>query len=459
MAVNRYTKMEYTNADDMVFGRSLKPVKAGLGIEVGAGSTIAEVNYAPRPEAGASKEKLVNEYQRITRDILQRMVQVGFPAVVLETEHVQQMTNNPAWGGEVAHAQKAIMEEYYEEYGLKSALRHTPGDVRENKEFMELRGDKFSLVMESFEEVAKNGADFLSIESMGGKEIFDFAVLRNDVPGMLAAIGVLGSMDMEYLWQEIANVAKKNNVIAAGDTDCAQANTAMFIAGGLLDKNLAHTLAIIARSISGARSLSAYEAGAVGPGKDCGYENIFVKAITGMPMTFEGKTSTCAHSDVMGNLIMQCCDLWSNESVEYHAEFGGTSVQCWAETLSYDCTLMNVALKSGNEKILRDMMVASDKYRDPQSYVLAYDNAFKIGEAIVKDGNDLFLRSKNAALECCNQLTKATGLEMTKFEINALNKAKSELEALTTESEQFLNDTVSRFKNELKVFKPENYGL
>lgn len=459
MAVNRYTKMEYTNVDDMVFGRALKPVKAGLGIEVGAGLTIAEVNYAPRPEAGASKEKLVNEYQRITRDILQRMVQVGFPAVVLETEHVQQMTNNPTWGGEIAQAQKSIMEEYYEEYGLKSALRHTPGDIRENKEFMELRGDKFSLVMESFEEVSQNGADFLSIESMGGKEIFDFSVLRNDVPGMLAAIGVLGSMDMEYLWQEIANVAKKNNVIAAGDTDCAQANTAMFIAGGLLDKNLAHTLAIIARTMAGARSLSAYESGAVGPGKDCGYENIFVKAITGMPMTFEGKTSTCAHSDVMGNLIMQCCDLWSNESVEYHAEFGGTSVQCWAETLSYDCALMNVALKSGNEKMLRDLLVASDKYRDPQSYILAYDNAYKIGEAIVKDGNDLFLRSKNAAIECCNLLTSSSELEMTKFEINALNKAKSELEALTSESEQFLNDSISRFTSELKVFKAENYGL
>ncbi|WP_321417817.1 methanol--corrinoid protein co-methyltransferase MtaB [uncultured Methanomethylovorans sp.] len=459
MAVKRYTQMAYANADEMVFGRSKYPVKAGLGVEIGAGYTIAEVNYAPRPEAGVSKEKLVNEYQRITRDILQRMVQVGFPAVVLETEHVQQMTNNPTWGGEVAHAQKTIMEEYYEEYGLKSALRHTPGDIRENKDYMDLRGDKYSVVMESFEAVAEGGADLLSIESMGGKEIFDYAILRNDIGGMLYAIGVLGSMDMEYLWQDIAKVAQKKNVVAAGDTDCAQANTAMFIAGGLLDKNLAHTLAIIARSLAGARTLSGYEAGAVGPGKDCGYENIFVKAITGMPMAFEGKTSTCAHSDVMGNLIMQCCDLWSNESVEYHSEFGGTTVQCWSETLSYDCALMNVALKSGNEKILRDLLVASDKYRDPQSYILAYDNAYKIGQAIVKDGNDLYLRAKNAALECCNLLTSAEGLEMTRFEINALQKAKGELEALTSDADQFMNDCMSKYKAEIKVFKPENYGL
>ncbi|WP_406657427.1 methanol--corrinoid protein co-methyltransferase MtaB [Methanolobus sp. ZRKC2] len=459
MAVNRFTTMAYAEADEMVFGKAKKPVKAGLELEIGAGYTTAEVNYAPRPEAGETKEKLVNEYQRITKDIMARMVQVGFPSVVLETEHVQQMTNNPTWGGEVAHAQKTIMEEYHEEYGIKCALRHTPGDIRENKDFLDLRGDKQAVVLESFEAVAEGGADLLSIESMGGKEIFDYAVLRNDTAGMLCAIGCLGTMDMEYLWQDIAKVAQTKGVVAAGDTDCAQANTAMFIAGGLLDKNLAHTLAIIARTIAASRSLAAYESGAVGPGKDCGYENIIIKAISGMPMSFEGKTSTCAHSDVMGNLIMQCCDLWSNESVEYHGEFGGTTVQCWSESLNYDCALMNTALKSGNEKILRDLLMASDRFRDPQSYILAYDNAYRIGEAIVKDGSDIYLRAKNAAVECCKLLNNSEGLDMTKFELGALEKATVELDSLTSESETFMNECMEKYKAEVSVFKPENYAL
>ncbi len=461
MAVNRYTTMAYGSADELIFGESKFPVKAGLGLEIGGGYTSPEVNYAPRPEAGESKEKLVKEYERITRDIMMRMVQVGFPSVVLETEHVEQMTNNPTWGGEVAHAQKTIMEEFHDEYGIKCALRHTPGDVREDRDFLELRGDKFSTLMESFEEVASNGADLLSIETMGGKEIFDYAILRNDIPGMLYAIGCLGTMDMEFIWQEIASVAKKNGVVAAGDTDCSEANTAMFIAGGLLDKNLAHTLAIIARAISAPRSLAAYESGAVGPGKDCGYENPIIKAITGMPMTQEGKTSTCAHSDVMGNLIMQCCDLWSNESVEYHGEFGGTSVQCWAESLGYDCALMNVALKTGKAKDLRDLMVLSDKYRDPQGYVLAYENAYRVGEAIVKDGNDIYLRAKNAAVECVKIMEEGAAgkLELTRFESGALADAKTALEALTDDSETFMSDCMAKYKEEVKVFLPKNYDL
>ena len=461
MAAKRYTSMAYANADDMTFGVSKHPVKAGLGLEIGAGYTIPEVNYAPRPEAGASKEKLVKEYERITTDIMARMVQVGFPAVILETEHVQQMSNNPSWGAEVAHAQKTIMEEYHDEYGIKCALRHTIGDIRENSDFLQLRGDKYSVFLEAFEECAKAGADLLSVESMGGKEVFDYAVLRNDIGGMLYAIGCLGSIDMEMIWTDIAAIAKKTGTVAAGDTDCAQANTAMFIAGGLLDKNLAHTLAILARAISAPRSLVAYESGAVGPGKDCGYENIIVKAITGMPMTQEGKTSTCAHSDVMGNLIMQCCDCWSNESVEYHGEFGGTTVQCWSETLAYDCALMNTALETKNDKILRDLLMLSDRYRDPQSYVLAYDNAYKVGQAIVKDGDNIYLRAKNAAVECCNIVSEGAAgkLSLSRFETKALADAKASLDALPDDMDKFMDDCVTKYKSEVKVFLPENYGF
>ena len=208
-------------------------------------------------------------------------------------------------------------------------------------------------------------------------------------------------------------------------------------------------------------TLAGYEAGAKGPGKDCGYENTIVKSITGTPIAQEGKSATCAHADVMGNLTMQCCDLWSNESVEYHGEFGGTSVQCWAQTLSMDAALMNVALQTGNGKVLRDMMVMSDKYRDPQGYVLAYDNAWKVGKAITKNGNDIYLRSKNAAVETVNILNaaKAEGkLQMSRFEINALADAEKAINALTDESDKFMSDMLALYKSEVKVFKPEaNY--
>lgn len=40
-------------------------------------------------------------------------------------------------------------------------------------------------------------------------------------------------MDMEMIWSDISSIAKKNKVVSSGDTDCAQANTAMFVPAAL----------------------------------------------------------------------------------------------------------------------------------------------------------------------------------------------------------------------------------
>jgi methanol--5-hydroxybenzimidazolylcobamide Co-methyltransferase len=94
--------------------------------------------------------------------------------------------------------------------------------------------------------------------------------------------------------------------------------------------------------------------------------------------------------------------------------------------------------------------------------VLAYDNAYKVGQAIAKDGDNNYLRAKNAAIECCNIVEEGVNsgkLRLTRFETNALAKVKADLEALTDDADQFMSDNLTKFKQEVAVFKPENYGL
>ncbi|HML47272.1 MAG TPA: methyltransferase MtaB domain-containing protein, partial [Clostridia bacterium] len=69
------------------------------------------------------------------------------------------------------------------------------------------------------------------------------------------------------------------------------------------------------RVISAVRSLVAVECGAKGPHKDCGYEGAYLKAISGIPISMEGKTAACAHLSPVGNVAICLADLWSNESV------------------------------------------------------------------------------------------------------------------------------------------------
>jgi methanol--5-hydroxybenzimidazolylcobamide Co-methyltransferase len=122
---------------------------------------------------------------------------------------------------------------------------------------------------------------------------------------------------------------------------------------------------------------------------------------------------------------------------------------------------MNAALETKNDKVLRDLLMISDRYRDPQGYVLAYDNAYKVGQAIVKNGDDIYLRAKNAAIECCNLVNEGAGgkLQLSRFETKALSDARAALDALPDNMDEFMDKSLTKYKEEVKVFRPENYGF
>ncbi|MDD3232833.1 MAG: methyltransferase MtaB domain-containing protein [Candidatus Methanomethylophilus sp.] len=466
MSVTRYTKMAYDCADDMVFGRCKHPISYGFGLKIGAGEVIPEINYAPRPGTEKDPAKLRKEYiDYISTDALNRAVTAGFPNVQLETEWVSQM-NQEKLSAPVVAGQKEICEKYHEEYGINCGVRQTIPDQREADRGLRVGQDTLHSYPEKFFEccdiACENGADNLSVESVGGKEFADYAVTHGDIVAFLFGVGYLGSIDMEYIWQQMVDIAKRNRCVAGGDTDCSGANVAMFMAGGFLDNDVQRTFSAITRCIAAARTLVAWECGATGPDKDCGYEGVICKAIGGKAAAQEGKNCQCAHCDLQGNLIAQCCDLWSNESIEYHPEFGGTSVQCWLGSLGYECSLMNTALQTGQEKTLRDLYMMSDRTRGPEAYVLAYDHAYEIGKAIAANGNNLYLRSKAAAekaIEILKNGYNTKELMLTKKQYDVLMDADKQISALPTEEDKFVEDCVKKFTGVVPNFNMKNYGL
>jgi len=458
--VLKRTALEIPDPEELVFGRSKHPLEYGLGLKIGHGEVVPEIKYAPRPGTETSLERLRAEYVNMTNEILNRAINLGFPSIQLETEYIAQMTYTPSWGEEIVRVQRDILERFHKEYGIRCALRATIGDVRTAEDGLR-DGKHHSEVIESFERAARH-ADLLSIESIGGKEVFNHALIRSDVKGIVFAVGILACLDMQFLWGEIASVARSAGVIAAGDTDCAHSNTAMQLAGGLLGKELPHSLAAFVRALGAARSLVAYEEGAVGPGKDCGFENIIVKAITGLPMSFEGKSSACADSTLMGNMAGAACDLWSNESVQQGELFGGTNPQVFTEILGYDCALMNAATKTGNQKVLRDVIVASDMYRDPQSLVLAPQSACRIGGAIVGEGDGYHargLRAGEEALAILHEAQRNGLLKLPPLESKFLDGLIREVDDMPSEEAEFTDEMVQKYNDVGIGFSVRNYGL
>ncbi len=463
----KFTKMAYDKADDMLFGHAKKPVSYGLGIKVGAGRVIPEINYAPRAGTEKSIERITKEYvDYISKDAITRALTLGFPDLQLETEWVSQMGTVPGMAASVVSGQKAITEKYHKEYGINLAVRHTIPDQREAEHGLREGMDKKFGYPEKFieccENACENGADVLSVESVGGKEFADYAVTHGDITAFLFGVGYLGSIDMEHIWTEMVSIAKKNKVIPGGDTNCSGANVSMFMAGGLLDNDVQRTFSAVTRAISAARTMVAIEAGATGPDKDCGYEGPIIKSITGTPTAQEGKNCQCAHADLQGNLMAQCCDLWSNESVEYHPEFGGSSVQCWLGSLGYETSLMNTAIATGQGKVLRDLYMTTDRTRGPEGYILAYDNAWQIGKAIAENGDNYYLRAKAAGITAAKIIRAGYDkkeLILTKKQLDVLDKIVVELEALPDDEDKFYDYCVKKYQHDVPTFNPKSYGF
>ena len=458
MARKPITKMAYSSGEEMMFGTAKKPVTTKRGIVIGGGYVHPELVAHPRPGSEKTKKTLLREYERANGDALERMVIVGHPTIQIENEHIFQMTHNPEWGGEIAAQTAKQMDDYLEDYGLKAAYRSTIADLRK-PDMVNMRDSDYTReVLASFNECAKY-ADIISIESMGGKEIFDHAIIRNDIAGIIFGIGVLGAIDMEWMWNQIVAIAKKHKCIAGGDTNCSEANTAMFMAGGMTSKDVPHVIAALSRAIAASRTMVAYECGATGPTKDCAYEDPIIKAMTGVPIATEGKTSACAHSDLAGNLIAAVCDLWSNEAVEYHDMFGATTTSVFAEILGYDCAQFNTAIELGYQQQMKEILVNSDMYRDSHSLIVAPNNAWEVGNAIVSNRDTSNYASARAgAIKAGEIILGDAKMKLTAFEKKALQTAMKEMEALPVAEGDFIDMCLKKYKN-VHGFNPASYGL
>jgi methanol--5-hydroxybenzimidazolylcobamide Co-methyltransferase len=452
-----FKELAYTDEKDLVFGRAKHPVTCGYGLTIGGGEVYPEVNYTlPTMNVVGNLAAVRAEFRTMVREILERCAKLQVPGVVLEFEHTFDLTDNPEWGADVTRDTKEIMREYHETRGLKSALRVTVADIRDkNRPPLMRRGAEYDKMLLAFDRCAAAGADILSIESTGGKEIGDDAILQCDILGVLFSVGLLGSRDMEHLWDRIVEIAERTGTVPGGDTDCAHANTAMRLA---FMNYIPQVFAAVTRAIGGARSLVAFERGAVGPHKDCGYEGPIVKAITGMPISMEGKSCACAHASHMGNVASAACDLWSNESVQHVRLLGGYAPEVFAEVLAYDCRLMNESLKHGTHRAVRDAMVSGDVALSPEALVIAPAAAIRIAKAIIsRDG--YYARSLAAALEAVAIIRDAVAhreLTLSDRELTWLDRIEENLRSCPADETAFIAQMMTQYTDKCL---PAEYGL
>lgn len=445
----------------LTFGTAPKPVTTRSGLTIGSGIVYPELNFTLPPIEIVEENygAIRAHYGQIARDALERAAALKAPGVILEFETLPPMTHNPQLGIELCTILLEGMAEAEAAYGIRSGLRMTPNDNREMVRPPRMRsGAYWENMLKTFEGSAAAGADFLSIESVGGKEVHDQALIMCDIQHVIFALCVMGVRDMHFLWRHIADIAKNHGVLAAGDTACGFGNTAMVLAE---KRMIPRVFAAVVRTVSAVRTLAAYECGAVGPGKDCGYENPLLKAITGCPMSMEGKTAACAHLSPLGNIAAASCDLWSNESVQNIKLLGGMAPTCYLEQLEYDCRLMNRALDDGPEAaaLLRKWFVESDRRLDPQAFVLAPENVIAEARAIVEAPSH-YEAGKAVALRTVallKQGVKDGAVKIEERELPFLDMIETSVSAMPEDEDAFIGSMMAAV--EQGAFTAADYDL
>lgn len=457
----KFKTLAVKKSEDLIFGFAPKPVTTRRGLIIGGGIVYPELNFTLPTMSinNITLPNITNQYREIVNDALQRALHLDAPGLIFEFETLIEMTQNPTIAIQLVKVMNDVCEEYFVKYGLKSEIRLTPNDLREFERPPKQRtSDLLNLMIEVFEGGLDAGGDLLSIESTGGKEISDDALMNCNIKQLIFALSVLGVRDMKMLWRKMVDICLKKGKIPAGDTACGFGNTAMVLAE---KKYIPKIFAAIVRIVTVVRTMVCIEEGAVGPDKDCGYEGVYLKAIAGIPISMEGKTAACAHLSPLGNIAGACADMWSNESVQNIKLLSGMAPTAYYEQLEYDTRLMNQAIKEGKTSVLnlQRLMVNSDIYHDPQAFVLAPEMVIQIAGEIVK-GENYIDATVNGALKGLNLIEEAVNsgkLKLEDREIIWIDSLRSEIESIPTNESEFVEETIAQIGT--SKFIPSEYGL
>jgi methanol---5-hydroxybenzimidazolylcobamide Co-methyltransferase len=444
--MKQYNSLAINDVDSLVFGKSIYPITLQNGLVIGGGEVYPELNFT-LPDLAINSENLPairEQYQQMIEECCKRAVELQLSGLVVEFELLPDLTLKPEWGADITKILKETLNHYQQKYGIKTALRVTPNDIREFARPPIMRNGHFvDEMFRSFELCAQAGADFVAIESTGGKEIHDDAILNGDLQKSVFSLGVLASRDIAFLWDRITSVSRQNGVIPSGDSACGFGNTAMVLA----EKHFVPKVwAAVIRVMTIARSLVAFEHGAIGPGKDCAYENVYLKLITGCPMALEGAEAACAHLSPIGNIAKATPDLWSNESVQNVKLLSGMAPVVSLEQLVYATRLMNAASIHGEKAALelRDWLVESDFALDPQAYILRPDIALQIVREVINEKTS-YLRTRRSALVGLTLLRDAqqnNKINLSTVEMRWLDKLSRLAEQLPEDEETFIHSMV-----------------
>jgi len=209
-------------------------------------------------------------------------------------------------------------------------------------------GKLYENMLATFDGAGGGGAELLSIESVGGKEIHDDALMNGDLRGVMFGLCVMARATCASSGPNWAKSPPKHGVLCAGDTACGFGNTAMVLAE---QKMVPRVFAAVVRAISAVRTLVGYECGAVGPAKTAATKTPSSKPSPASRWRWKAKPPLAPTSAPWQHRRRHLRHLEQRIRPK-HQTPGRHGPTCYMEQLIYDCRLMNQALADGPDAAL-----------------------------------------------------------------------------------------------------------
>ncbi len=140
----------------------LQPISCGHGLTIGGGAVWPEASFTlpAMPICAETMSAVRRQFCEMATSVLRRAVALHLPAVVLEFEHLFELILNPAWRAAITADLKQAMNETHARTGLRSVLRVTVADIREQERPPHMRsGAHIQTMLEAFDACAAGGAN------------------------------------------------------------------------------------------------------------------------------------------------------------------------------------------------------------------------------------------------------------------------------------------------------------
>ena len=438
--VEQYSSLAITNLDDLVFGRCPRPLKLAHGLTIGGGTVYPELNFTlpPMQISAATMPQVLDEYRQMIGEACARAVALQLPGLVVEFELLPDLTLEPDWGAEVT----ACCDRpgpILRSDGLPNALRVTPNDIREFVRPPLMReGREVGRRWSSFELCAQAGADLLSIESTGGKEVHDDALLNGDLAVSVFALGMPGLPGYGLpVGHDRGRGAPARR--GGGGRQCLRLRQHGHGAG----RHPAHPQGVGGGDPGddGGAQPGGLRARRRGPGQGLRLRKRLPEGHHRLSHGHGGGRGGLRPPLAgLGNIAKATADLWSNESVQNVKLLGGMAPTVSVEQLAYATRLMNVASSRARPTCCATGSWRRTRGLDPQAYVLRPDVALKLAAEIVAEPTRLPASPtrRRATLAELRTAHQAGAFTLSRAEIGWLNRLSKQADQLPEDEDEFI---------------------